>query len=64
MTATPVIEVPANDELPNADPLPEMEEAPKTDELPEVDPLPEIEDDPAMIEVLGDPFLDDAESAK
>ena len=35
-----------------------------TDELPEVDELPEIEEDPALIEALGDPFLDDAESAE
>ena len=64
MTGAPIIEAPANDELPNADPLPEMEEAPTTDELPEVDELPEIEEDPGLIEALGDPFLDDAESAQ
>jgi hypothetical protein len=63
MTGTPVIEAPANDELPNADALPEMEEAP-TDELPEVDELPEIEEVSGLIEALGDPFLDDAESAQ
>ncbi len=63
LTGTPVIEAPTNDELPNADPLPEMEEVP-TDELPEVDELPEIEEDPGLIEALGDPFLDDADSAQ
>jgi hypothetical protein len=64
MTGTPVIEAPVNDELPNAEPLPEMDEAPTNDELPEVDELPEIEEDAELIEALGDPFLDDAESAQ
>jgi hypothetical protein len=58
-----LIEAPANDAMLEADPLPDVQEVPKNDELPDVEPLPEIEEDPMLIEALGDPFLDDAESA-
>jgi hypothetical protein len=61
-SAGPTIEPPASNNLPDADDLPEIEAAPPIDELPVTDELPEIEDDPAMIEALGDPFVDDPES--
>jgi hypothetical protein len=51
------------DQLPGAelsgDQLPEIVDEPGTDELPEPDAPPEIEEDPALIEALGDPFVDD-----
>jgi hypothetical protein len=51
------------DQLPgtelSGDQLPEIVDEPGTDELPEPDAPPEIEEDPALIEALGDPFVDD-----
>jgi hypothetical protein len=49
----------ADDALPEMGDLPDIEETPDLGELPDAGELPELEEDPAMIEALGDPFVDD-----